>query len=395
MARALHQQGELAALVTDFWFPPNRRARQLPGMRRLRERWHPELADARILAPNASMLVCELKNKLMSRLTGRTNWEVNMSRNAFFQHRAVELLSRFKDQQMALFSYSYAAADLIKFAKARNWATVLGQIDPGPEEERIVGEVSRRHGVSFSPAPREYWGGWKQEAELADCIMVNSVWSQQCLLKEGIAEGKMAVVPLAYGAGISRNGPGAGVQKTYPETFTKDRPLRVLFLGQINVRKGVVELLQAAQLLQDEPVEIVLVGGVTDRLCLAGIPRNVRLTGPVERGQAARYYQEADVFILPTHSDGFALTQLEAQAHGLPVIASKHCGDVVKDGLNGLLLPELTPDAVVSAVRSLLQDPSRLVSMARESRVGREFLPEATGEAMASLVEVRGTQSKP
>ena len=57
------------------------------------------------------------------------------------------------------------------------------------------------------------------------------------------------------------------------------------------------------------------------------------------RGEtAARFYREADVFLFPTLSDGFGLTQLEAQAWRLPVIASRFCGDVVQDGVNGLLL---------------------------------------------------------
>src|SRR5439155_1655374 len=60
----------------------------------------------------------------------------------------------------------------------------------------------------------------------------------------------------------------------------------------------------------------------------------VKWFDPVSRKQAAGFYRNADVFILPTLSDGFAITQLEAQAHGLPIIASKFCGKVVENGLN-------------------------------------------------------------
>ncbi len=54
------------------------------------------------------------------------------------------------------------------------------------------------------------------------------------------------------------------------------------------------------------------------------------------------YYRDADVFILPTLSDGFGLTQLEAQAWKLPVIASRYCGEVVRDGFNGVVIEEVT-----------------------------------------------------
>ena len=67
------------------------------------------------------------------------------------------------------------------------------------------------------------------------------------------------------------------------------------------------------------------------------------------------YYCDADVFILPTLSDGFGLTQLEAQAWKLPVIASRYCGDVVRDGFNGVVLEEVSARAIADVlVRCLL-----------------------------------------
>ena len=57
----------------------------------------------------------------------------------------------------------------------------------------------------------------------------------------------------------------------------------------------------------------------------------VRWAGTVSREDTARYYRDADVFLFPTYSDGFGLTQLEAQAWKLPIIASVFCGAVVED----------------------------------------------------------------
>ena len=421
VARALHRRGKLAALVTDFWVPPGSWLSRLPGMQRLRERWHPDLADAKVLSINAAMLAFELLGKV-KRLP---MWEGIMARNAFFQERALRLLPTSAPQAPTLFGYSYAAADLFREAKRRGWTTVLGQIDPGPEEERIVGEVSRRHGVTFEAAPPEYWSEWRKETELADRIVVNSQWSKDCLGKEGVSEAKIEVVPLAYeqqsvelGAGsVERGGQrsegggrsdewgaesgeqrewsgeargqktgspvkGQRLGKEYPDKFTKERPMRVLFLGQVNVRKGVVELLEAARRLKDEPLEFLLVGGAAGGLSFGDLTPNVRAIGAVERGAANGWYHEADLFVLPTHSDGFALTQLEAQAHGLPVVASKYCGDVVRDGVNGVLLKEVSAQALVDVLRGLARDPRRLESMARESHVRGEFSLQAVGELL-------------
>ena len=113
--------------------------------------------------------------------------------------------------------------------------------------------------------------------------------------------------------------------------FTHQRPLRVLFLGQINVRKGALPLFDAVKRLSGEPVEFWFVGPLQ-----VDIPHELRNRikwfGIAARHDVSRYYRDADVFIMPTFSDGFGLTQLEAQSWKLPVIASRNCGDVVTDG---------------------------------------------------------------
>jgi glycosyltransferase involved in cell wall biosynthesis len=77
--------------------------------------------------------------------------------------------------------------------------------------------------------------------------------------------------------------------------------MRVLFLGLVNLRKGVARLLEAARILRDEPIEFWLVGPLeianAGPLSEAG---RVRWFGHVIRTQAAQFYRDADVFILPT-----------------------------------------------------------------------------------------------
>jgi glycosyltransferase involved in cell wall biosynthesis len=74
------------------------------------------------------------------------------------------------------------------------------------------------------------------------------------------------------------------------------------------------------------------------------------------------------VFLFPTLSDGFGLTQLEAQAWKLPVIASRHCGDVVRRGVNGVMLDEVSGQAIADAIRECVMNPPRLLSMSRNAR---------------------------
>jgi glycosyltransferase involved in cell wall biosynthesis len=77
---------------------------------------------------------------------------------------------------------------------------------------------------------------------------------------------------------------------------------------------------------------------------------------------------------------------LEAQARGLTVIASRYCGEVVKHGVNGLLIDEPTADAIVEALRFCLADPARLAAFSTASRVEDRFSIDALGANLLSLL---------
>jgi glycosyltransferase involved in cell wall biosynthesis len=97
------------------------------------------------------------------------------------------------------------------------------------------------------------------------------------------------------------------------------------------------------------------------------IGARTRFCGSVPRSDVHRYYRDADVFLFPTFSDGFGLTQLEAQAWKLPVVASRFCGDVVTDGVNGVLLDEVSADAIARVLCCLARDPQQLSEMSRQA----------------------------
>jgi len=92
------------------------------------------------------------------------------------------------------------------------------------------------------------------------------------------------------------------------------------------------------------------------------------------------------VFVFPTHSDGFGLTQLEAQAWRLPVIASKHCGEVVADGVNGMRLDEVTPECIQRALRHCCANPQMLRQWSLNSGIAPRFQLDATGQALLDLI---------
>ncbi len=295
--RALYSLGKLDILFTDLWAPPDSAWSWLPG-RRLQDRFHDSLRAARVCGFNREALWFELTQR--PRLRG---WDLIMARNEWFQDCILRRLQSHRPAgQPVVFCYSYSARRIFQYAKQRGWTAVLGQIDPGPFEERLVSRLAAatpEAGGGWSPAPARYWDLWREECELADVIVVNSHWSRNALLEEGVPASKLSVIPLVYEAPPE----AASFQRATPAAFTAERPLRALFLGQANLRKGMAVVLEVMRRLRDAPVEFWIVGPV-----MLPVPEdlkrqaNVRWVGPVPRSQTAHYYRTADVFLFPTFS---------------------------------------------------------------------------------------------
>jgi len=280
--------------------------------------------------------------------------------------------------------------------KARGGKAIICQMDPARYEVDLVKAEERRwpgwarHSVEV---PEDYYHRREAEWAVADLVMVNSEWSKQALMKQGVEESKLVVVPLAYEVGeVESKKWKVKSGKTLFNTstsqpFNEQNPLRILFLGQVILRKGIQYLIESARLLEKEPIHFDIVGsiGISDA-AVASAPANMTFHGPVSRDRTEEFYRSADLFVLPTLSDGFALTQLEAMAHGLPVIATPNCGEVVSDGKEGLIVPASDANALAEAFQLLLQDSETLQAMSEATGAKLEqFSLARLGENLTAL----------
>lgn len=393
--RELHRQNRLRALLTDAWIPSDSWLRQLPSERfqSLLDRFHPDLRDASILSFTASLVKYELE----ARVRGWTGWTRMIRRNRWFERELIRAVRREDlldgEPPPFVFAYSYAAHDLFVEAKKKGAICVLGQIDAGPHEEDIVATERKRYPryqESQVRAPASYWERWQHECELADVIVVNSNWSKRALAKAGVEGDHVKVVPLAYVP------PDEDPHPSYPAHFTNTRPLQVLYLGTLTLRKGLARLLAAAQKLEEEPIEFWIVGDGS-----VAIPEemralsNVTWIGRVPRSEVVSYYRTADVFLFPTLSDGFGLTQLEALGMGLPVIASRRCGEVVTHERTGLILEGLEATDIVEMLRWCRAHPSELASYAQAAPAALEaYRPEVVVNELQEVAALSGRQKK-
>ncbi len=145
-------------------------------------------------------------------------------------------------------------------------------------------------------------------------------------------------------------------------------PLRIAFVGQAVDRKGLPVLLRAFEALREQlPAELVIIGaGPDDVAPLVLDDSGVTVLGKVSDAQRTRALAEADVLCAPSlGGESFGMVLTEAFAAGTPVVASDIPGyrDVVRDGVDGVLVPRGDATALAETLRELALAPQRRVAM--------------------------------
>ena len=183
-----------------------------------------------------------------------------------------------------------------------------------------------------------------EEAALADVVLAASEYVKRGLVELGIAPERIAVVPYGLDADFIGEEP-------------KPVPGRLLYVGTIDAHKGMAYYAEAARALQAEgfKAEFRTIGPFSS----PDVPsdpafRGLDYVGQVPRAEVKREFARADVFVFPTLTDGFGMVLLEALFAGLPIISTPNCGDVVRDGFNGLVVPSHNAEALASAVREIV-----------------------------------------
>jgi glycosyltransferase involved in cell wall biosynthesis len=146
------------------------------------------------------------------------------------------------------------------------------------------------------------------------------------------------------------------------------KEIKLLSVGRLDPEKGVIYLVQAMEGLVasgTRNIILQLVGIGTEEESLRqevsrrGLDGKVSFLGYVKHdGHLLDLYRESDVFILPSLTEGWPQSLLEAMACGIPVVATRVGGipQMVADGENGLLIDPASPEAICDAVTRLVDD---------------------------------------
>ena len=263
----------------------------------------------------------------------------------------------------AIYTFNSAGLELLKAAKEQDIRAIVEQtIAPREIERNLVLKEQKMFPEWEQEFPSNRWdeefaAREREEWDNADMILCGSEF-----VRDGIASAsgpveRCAVIPY-----------GVDVNYSLPERVPHDGPLRVLTVGAVGLRKGSPYVLEAAKQLKGKAI-FRMVGTVRASPKVQNQLRKVLdLTGPIPRKDIFTQYAWADVFLLPSLCEGSATVVYEALAAGLPVVCTPNTGSVVRDGIDGFIVPIRDVGFIVDRLDLFFREPDLLKEMSQNAR---------------------------
>jgi glycosyltransferase involved in cell wall biosynthesis len=189
------------------------------------------------------------------------------------------------------------------------------------------------------------------------CILVLADKFRHQLIEMGISGDKISTITTMFdGKQIEsvRDSPNTGGQK-------------ILFLSRFIREKGMFELVEAfTRITHDFPDARMVMAGdgpardeLEQAITAAGLEDKITLPGYVRDQDKAAVLADADIFVLPSYSEGCPVSMLEAMAAGQALVSTPVGGipDILHDGKNGVLIDSAEPDLIYDALHKLMSSP--------------------------------------
>jgi glycosyltransferase involved in cell wall biosynthesis len=177
------------------------------------------------------------------------------------------------------------------------------------------------------------------------------------------------------------------LQRNILDSADDNALLKLLYVGECNKVKGTIYLVEALTLLKDLNVGLDMVGGcgianeygrkVRQVIERNGLDDSVRIRGVLEPASLKKLYEKANIYIMPSLSEGYGMALAEAICFGLPVVATRAGAipELVEDGVNAILVEPGDSRALAAAIRKLATDHELRMKMTKANLERAKTIP--------------------
>jgi glycosyltransferase involved in cell wall biosynthesis len=314
-------------------------------------------------------MVLNIERRLPPRWQAVRRW-LARTRTDSFDRRLARTVARDRPDVALIFS-DVGSQWALPRCKSLGIATILSMVHGDVREEQDVLERESRAAPDVFPL---YLGDavldrieleWLHERRLrdldmADRVLVPSEHIAETLVRHGTPRERIRIVP--YAADTRRFRPESGRQPGAGCTF--------LFAGGISQRKGIKYLLEAWRRVRRPGWRLQLLGALPrDPGALGDDLAATEHLGRLPHAEVPTWMAAADVFVFPSLFEGSAVVTYEALACGLPCIVTPNAGSVVRDGVEGVLVPAGNVDELAQAMERLGNDRALRATMSRAARL--------------------------
>ncbi|MEO0550739.1 MAG: glycosyltransferase family 4 protein [Pseudomonadota bacterium] len=369
-ALAFHERGTLDKFMTGFAYdeggPVSSLLKALPGSKS--QQIIKEMSRRRVTALSQDAMKTHAFWEIVRTAAARAGASPTLV-DRIWEHMSKDFTraagKRLRQGANAIYAYEYTALEAFEAATKHGAAKILDfpslnsrQFETLQRQQKAdYPELRGPHDDYFEQLFETRQGRRDEEMNAADIIITNSSVTRQSHIDGGANPDRTYAVP--YGA------PPALPEASKPPD--PSQPLRVLWAGTFNIRKGAHLLLQAlrdGQFGSDVVVDAYGAVPLPERL-LKPAPKGIEFHGSVVQTELFAAFEAADVLMFPTLSDGFGMVVTEAFARGLPVISTNQAGasDLIRDGENGLIIEAGNPDAIRTSIEWCCNNREQLGKM--------------------------------
>ncbi|WP_378984233.1 glycosyltransferase family 4 protein [Pedobacter lithocola] len=286
-----------------------------------------------------------------------------------------------KDEDIVLV-WAWAGLSTIKAAKKRGKVAILEECGScNRHQNEILAEEYDRLQLRFEkPNSKFIIDRELKEAEMADYILCPSEYVAKSFIKYGLNRDKIKVIP--YGVNLEIFKPTPCIKSDFT----------IIFVGSIGVRKGLIYLFKALEILKFKyPINCLIIGTVDSEFKeIFNLYKHlIYHIKSVNHKELIHYYNSASVFILPSLDEGMAYVQLEAMACGLPVICTPNsgCESIITNGIEGFIIPIKDSNELVKNVEKLYLDKDLLNMMGKNAYLkAQSFSWNAYGKKLVDFL---------